>query len=316
MSTRALSDRAVRIEARAKLNLGLAVGPRRPDGFHELITVFQSISLADTLLIRPRARGFSLEIRHQDVSVGHAGRRASRPRIPAGADNLVLRAARALAERRSDVRGAHITLIKRIPVQAGLGGGSADAAATLIGLARLYRQRLTLAERMDLAAALGSDVPFAMVGGTALGRGRGERLTALTLTAPFRVLIAQPAWGVSTALAFRRIDLAKYGLTGWGAKLRFAQRLASERLSPREALALGNTFEQVLGDRTAAFVALRARLRACGVDGSRMTGSGSAVFGILPVGRSLPRAIERFEGHERLFAARSVGSAWRAATVG
>ena len=208
----------ITIEARAKLNLMLAVGPLRDDRFHELVTVFQSISLADTLIVEPRPRGFSLVVRHEDASLcggtpgrrrraGASGaRRGDRTGVPRGADNLVLRAARAVAEALRLGGGARFTLVKRIPAGAGLGGGSADAAAVLRALPQLYGMRLAPACRVQIAAALGSDVPFAVSGGTALGRGRGERLTPIALRAPFRALLAVPAWRISTPLAYARIN--------------------------------------------------------------------------------------------------------------
>jgi 4-diphosphocytidyl-2-C-methyl-D-erythritol kinase len=297
--------RGVRVEARAKLNLGLAVGPRRADGFHELATVFQSIDLSDTLVVRPRRRGFALRITHEDVSLPHPGRRrVPAERVPAR-NNLVLRAARLIVTRYALPGGAGFRLLKRIPMAAGLGGGSADAAATLVGLARLHGLRLGRSEWNALAAELGSDVPFAITGGTAVGFGRGERLHALRLAGGFRMLVAKPRWGVSTAQAYARIDMHKYGLTGWRANLRFAQMLAREGLKPPAPLRMGNTFEQVLGDRTREFVSLCGRLRACGLEGPRMTGSGSAVFAYAPSGLSLAHAAARFEGPERLFAART-----------
>jgi len=128
------------VEARAKLNLGLAVGPRRADGYHDLATVFQSVSLADHLIARPAARGFTLRVRHERAAA-RGGRGRSGP-VPAGRDNLVLRAARLLARRVGLEGGARFELVKRIPAGAGLGGGSADAAAALAALAALHRVRL------------------------------------------------------------------------------------------------------------------------------------------------------------------------------
>src|SRR5437867_4078156 len=121
--------RAVEIEARAKLNLGLAVGPERADGYHEIATIYQSITLADTLVATRIRRGFRLRVRHEDASVrGQAGR-ALRAPVPAGESNLVVRAARKMAERAGSEGGASFRLIERTPARAGLGGGSADAAA-------------------------------------------------------------------------------------------------------------------------------------------------------------------------------------------
>ena len=130
---------------------------------------------------------------------------------------------------------------------------------------------------MALAAELGSDVPFATIGGTALGTGRGERLRPLRLAREFRALIAMPTWEMSTARAFRAIDRGKYGLTAWNAKLRFGQSLGRERLTAERALRLGNTFESALGYRRSGFQSLCERLRDAGVE-THLTASGSAVF--------------------------------------
>ena len=299
--------RRVRVEARAKLNLGLAVGPRRPDGFHELATIFQSVTLADTLVAGRRARGFSLEVRHEEVAARGALSARTRGAVPAGPGNLALRAAR-LAVRYAGIKGGvHLRLTKRIPAQAGLGGGSADAAAALVAVFALYGVRVPLADRIALGAELGSDVPFALLGGTALGAGRGERLTRLRPGRPFRVIIAVPRWRVPTAEAFRQIDRLRNGLTRWNGKLRFAKVVGGMGLWPHRALRLGNSFEEVLGARMPDFVDLCARLREAGVREPHLTGSGSAVFGLLG-----PRAFERcffdrFTGSEALYAVRFAG---------
>jgi 4-diphosphocytidyl-2-C-methyl-D-erythritol kinase len=294
------------VEARAKVNLGLAVGPRRPDGFHELATIFQSVSLADTLTIRPRRRGFSLTVRFESVAQRGGPARTRRAAVPAGSGNLVLRAARLLARRRGLESGARFDLLKRIPARAGLGGGSADAAAALLGLAALHRLRLTPGERQSLAADLGSDVPFAVLGGTALGLGRGERLTSLKLATPFRALIAVPSWRIRTADAFREIDGRRNHLTEWGANLRFAQVLGRERLRAVRAMRLGNTFESVLGERLEQFKSLEQRLKDVGATCVRLTGSGSAVVGLLQSGRAGAEAVRRFQGMEALYLVRSM----------
>jgi 4-diphosphocytidyl-2-C-methyl-D-erythritol kinase len=301
----------VRVEARAKLNLGLAVGPARPDGFHELATVFQSISLADTLILEPRPRGFSLAVRFEDASArggARSARRAAVAAVPRGPANLVLRAARLLSARHGLPGGVRFTLIKRIPAGAGLGGASADAAAALVGLARLHRLRLDPAARQASGAELGSDVPFALLGGTALGLGRGERLRRLHLSRPFRAVLAVPSWRVSTARAFRRLDLRKYDLTRWTANLRFAQALGREAIRVQRAVRLGNSFEEVLGERRSEFLSLCARLRRAGVMEPHLTGSGSAVFGIVPVGIPGRRVVERFTGNEAIYLVRSRGT--------
>ena len=299
--------RRVRVEARAKLNLGLVVGPRRPDGFHELATIFQSVSLADTLVAERRPRGFSLEVHHESAAVRGTLPARTRAAVPAGPGNLALRAAR-LAVRRAGINGGvHLHLTKRIPARAGLGGGSADAAAALSAVFALYGVPVRLADRMALGAELGSDVPFALLGGTALGLGRGERLTRLVRRPGFRAIIAMPPWRVGTSAAFRELDRTRYGLTRWKAKLRLAKVAGGVGLWPHRALRLGNSFEAVLGKRMPSFVCLRARLCAAGIRDPRMTGSGSAVFGVLEPRTSLRQVLDRFAGDETLYVVRSAG---------
>lgn len=308
---------SVRLDARAKLNLGLAVGPRRPDAFHDLVTVFQSISLRDTLIAR-RARGLSLTVAYEDVGVaGPKARRgpsAAVARVPSGSDNLVLRAARLARERWGIRGGAHFRLIKRIPAGAGLGGGSADAAAALAAMCRLYGLRPSPAERIAAAAELGSDVPFAWRGGTAIGRGRGERLKQLRLARAFRAVVAVPSWRVSTAEAYRQIDKNKYGLTGWAAHLRSAQHLERKAVTAEMAMRLGNVFEAALGGRRRDFLDLRRRLEGAGTAVPRLTGSGSAVFGLLPPGATWSSVVGRFSGSETLFLVRSARAGVRRST--
>jgi 4-diphosphocytidyl-2-C-methyl-D-erythritol kinase len=313
MAPRGTAVRRVRVTAPAKLNLALAIGPRRADGFHELATLFQTISLADTLEVERRARGFTLSIRFEDAALvrrggRHERRRASAARrrdVPATSRNLVLRAARTLAHAAGIAGGAAFRLVKRIPTRAGMGGGSADAAAALVGLARLYELRIAPADLRALGLSLGADVPFALFGGTALGRGVGEKLTRVHLRRPERVLIALPTWRVSTAAAFRAIDRRKYGLTLWRSNLRCLQILGRERVTALQAVRLGNTFEDALEKRRRDFLDLCARMRGAGVEEPRLTGSGSAVFGLLP--RAIParQIVERFAGSEELFLVRT-----------
>jgi 4-diphosphocytidyl-2-C-methyl-D-erythritol kinase len=310
--------RRIAIDAHAKLNLTLAVGPARADGFHDLVTVFQSVSLADTLIVEPRTRGFTLVVRHEDASllgggpeVAIHGTAGDRSIVPAGADNLVLRAAHRVARELDLGAGARFTLVKRIPAGAGLGGGSADAAAVIAALPVLYGLRLPRARALAIALELGSDVPFAFVGGTALGVGRGENLTRVAIDGPFEALVAVPAWRISTGSAFARIDRIKYGLTLRGVKLRSAQILGRERLSAASLVRLGNTFEKVLGNRRSDFLSLGMRLRHAGAVAVRMSGSGSSVFGVLGPGSSIHEVAARFTGSETLYAVRSARTGLR-----
>lgn len=299
--------RRVEVTAHAKLNLGLRVGPPRPDGYHDLFTVFQSVSLADTLAAERTRRGFSLRVVHEEAAFRGGQGRAARATVPAGAANLVLRAARLASERLGLAGGARFTLVKRIPARAGMGGGSADAAAALAAMLAMHGRRLPRARGLALAAELGSDVPFAFTGGTALGLGRGERLTPLRLAQPLRAIVAVPHWRVSTADAFRRLDRVKYGLTAWRRLLRLAPSLGRKRVTPFQMMRLGNAFEAALGQRRQDFDSLRVRMRRAGVLGPHLTGSGSGVFGVVPAGAPVREIAGRFPGREPIYLVRSVG---------
>ena len=183
------------VRAHAKINVSLHVGAVQPDGFHPVRTVFQSLALHDTLEVMVRRGPFTLT--------------SSDPAVPADGRNLVARAAEALwalLGRAGRPSGVAIHLAKQIPVQAGLGGGSSDAAAALVALARAWRARLTLNDLMQPAARLGADVPYFLVGGTALGLGHGDELYPLEDLAPQHVVLALPGFGVSTADAYRWFD--------------------------------------------------------------------------------------------------------------
>ncbi len=181
----------------AKVNLQLSVGPPRADGYHDLVTVFHAVSLYDEVTVRPADRTKVL-VTGDDV----AG-------VPAGRANLAVRAARALATvglRRRGRPAVQIEIRKRIPVAAGLAGGSADAAATLVACNELWRAGLTPAELREVAAKVGSDVPFALLGGTAIGQGRGEQLTAALAAGTYHWVLAFASGGLSTPEVYAACD--------------------------------------------------------------------------------------------------------------
>lgn len=245
----------------AKVNLGLAVTARRGDGFHELDTIFARLTLADELHAEA-AEDFTLSLQ---VDPGLPGART----LPAG-DNLVLQAAREFSAA-TGAAGAHFRLTKRIPVAAGLGGGSADAAAALRLLARLYPREAEAADLPALARYLGSDVPFMLLDtAAARGRGRGERLDPLEL--PQRhIVLANPLVPVSAADAYAWLQ-------------NFSRRQPVERIvdalrdfeEPRwqNALQAGVTRE------VPAMREVLAELRSEGLQGVLMSGSGSTGFGL------------------------------------
>lgn len=179
----------------AKVNLHLGVGALRPDGFHELQNVFHAVDLYDEVTVRPAAE-WSLQVRGEGAD-----------QLPTDAGNLAWPAATRLADRLGTADRAAIEIDKAIPVAGGMAGGSADAAATLLACARLWGlDGPDAPDLMALAAELGSDVPFALLGGTALGTGRGEQLTALPASAPLHWVFVLASFGISAGDAYRELD--------------------------------------------------------------------------------------------------------------
>lgn len=187
---------SVTVRVPAKLNLQLAVGPPRADGYHDLVTVFHAVSLFDEITARPAER--------DGVAVSGEGA----DRVPGDGDNLALRAVAALrAATAADAGGVHIVIAKRIPVAAGLAGGSADAAAALVACNELWGTGLGQLQLLEIAAQVGSDVAFAVLGGTAVGRGRGERLTpALAPATSYHWVLAFADGQLSTPAVYAALD--------------------------------------------------------------------------------------------------------------
>ncbi len=260
--------RRARVRALAKLNLGLKVLNKRPDGFHELRTIFQTISLADRIDIE-----FTPGVR-SEVDV------ISEPEIE---DNLVARAARLVMDTLR-IRGrARFELTKRIPMGGGLGGGSSDAAAVLLSLPVLAGRRLDLETLVDLAARLGSDVPFFVFGGTAVALGRGTELYPLADLPPRPGVVVTPAVHVSTAEAYRALGRELTPASG-SRNINSFQAMVWRRSCgvPEEAWeeSLENDFEAVVFDQYPQLKSIKQKLRRLGAHPAMMTGSGAAVFGL------------------------------------
>ncbi len=255
----------LRYRAHAKINLGLEVLGPRPDGYHEIRTVYQSIGLCDTLEFHPAAGGMALT--------------CSDPTLSTGVDNLVLRAARALQEATGCGKGARIHLAKRIPMQAGLGGGSSDAAATLLGLCRLWRLAPAPELLRDLARALGSDVPFFLVGGTALGAGRGEEVYALPDAPPMHLLVLPGTAGTPTGEAYRLLDERLTGARTPHRIEALVQGIVEGTLSERQFF---NRFEEVFKQQGDEGSSGRQAAPPHGAGRMLLAGSGSSWIGIFP----------------------------------
>ena len=251
----------LRVRSFAKINLALAVLGKRPDGFHEIRTVFQSIDLHDELEFHESA-GLQLECE-------------SLPDLPAE-QNLAWKAAEALSRHAGSSRGVRILLKKNIPPGAGLGGGSSNAAAALLGLCRLWNLEVPRLELTSLAAGLGSDVPFFLEGGTALGIGRGEEIYPLPPTASAPLIVVYPGVHVSTAEAYRSLNLR---LTSREATHKI-QSLCGRLSDGLDFLAgIFNDFETSILPAYPAILEAKNFLIHRGAAAAMLSGSGSSVFG-------------------------------------
>lgn len=279
--------------APAKINLALKILNRRPDGFHELRTVLQTISLADRLKVtyRPQVR--------------NAVRLAcNRPEL-AGDDNLAAVAARRLLEAGSRRGAVEIELSKRIPVGAGLGGGSSDAAAVLLALARMLRPAPPPELLHTIAAGLGSDVPFFLVGGRCVGLGRGEEVYPLPDIARQWLLLLAPDQPISTVQAYRDLDRARRARLTAAASRNIISGFCSGIGAPQETGVRSTTeappnqfvndFDAVIFQRFPELGGWKDRLVRAGASGAMLSGSGSALFGLFPIRASAVAAVRAFD---------------------
>jgi 4-diphosphocytidyl-2-C-methyl-D-erythritol kinase len=253
------------LKAYAKINLTLEVLAKRLDGYHEVASVLQTVSLADTLTFEPSA---TLDFRC-DV-----------PNLQSP-DNLVLKAARLLQETTGSNKGAIINLTKRIPIAAGLGSGSTDAAATLVGLNQLWELNLSLERLVGLASKLGSDVAFFLYGGTALAKGRGEQITPLPLTPQLWLVLLQPAIEPvpnKTAQLYSQLNPSHF-TSG-----QFTEKLVAylNHGGKAEDSFLFNVFEQVVFDFFPKLSGYRSSLLKAGARSVHLAGSGPALFTLVP----------------------------------
>jgi 4-diphosphocytidyl-2-C-methyl-D-erythritol kinase len=248
----------MRLRSLAKINLDLRVLHKRPDGFHELRTIFQTISLADTIEVEYQRGRTRLELK-------------SNLSIP---DNLILRAADAVMKAARATGFLRFSLTKRIPLGGGLGGGSSNAAAVLLALPALLKKRVPLEKLMELAGQLGSDVSFFLIGGTAVGLGRGTELYPLADVKPSPGLLITPGIHSSTAAAYSALErkvlpevstgmINKFQSVAWGSSQDWT-----------------NDFETVVFSQHPQLKSIKGKLLKLGAWRAMMTGSGSALFGL------------------------------------
>jgi 4-diphosphocytidyl-2-C-methyl-D-erythritol kinase len=261
--------REVRLPAFAKINLRLDILGKRPDGFHELRTIFQTISLHDELRLRRSSRpGISLTIRGNATLSQEPVRK-----------NLVYRAIETLQHELKVRSGVEIELRKKIPAGGGLGGGSSDAAAALLGYLRLHKKALRPARLLEIAATLGADVPFFLFGGRALGVNRGDEIYPLTGIPKRPIVVVVPdGIRVPTADAFRWVHAPSLTKSAATPKLWEFCALCSSA----QGAGLSNDFERPVFQRHPRLAAIKRALLRVGAAEASLAGSGSAVFGVFP----------------------------------
>ena len=252
-------------KAFAKLNISLDVTGRRPDGYHDMRMVMQTVTLCDDVSVSLR----------EDGAV-HA--RTNLRYLPCDERNIAVKAARAFfAKAEMKNAGADIGIRKRIPVCAGMGGGSSDGAAVLRALNRLCGKPFSLPELEALGASLGSDIPFCVAGGTALAEGRGEVLSPLPDLPACRFVIVKPRFSVSTPELFSKLDRSPVKRHPDTDGIVSAIRAGD---LPGVCRRMYNVFEDVLPPKPDDVAVIKSRLLDCGARGAMMTGTGSAVFGV------------------------------------
>ncbi|BAK99960.1 4-diphosphocytidyl-2-C-methyl-D-erythritol kinase [Oscillibacter valericigenes Sjm18-20] len=281
----------LKLAAPAKLNLTLDILHRREDGYHDLKMVMTSVDLCDYLTVRLRDDG-KIHVRTPGTD------------LPVGEDNLAGRAARTFFKEIRQAPGVEITIEKHIPSQAGMAGGSSDAAAVLRALRELLRPDLTGRDLEAMGERVGSDVPYCVRGGTALAEGRGERLTDWPGVPPCRIVVCKPEFGLSTPELFGRVQTEKLRFRPDHAAM-YAALLRGELSGV--AAQLVNVFEEVLTPREAKTIRdIKMRLCRCGAENALMTGSGPTVFGLFQTPEDARRAFEELCPLYRTFLTRPI----------
>jgi 4-diphosphocytidyl-2-C-methyl-D-erythritol kinase len=293
-STQKVSATTISFPAYAKINWSLRVLGKRADGYHELDTVLQTISLHDTLTFHSTDDS-RIALWCDDRS------------IPSDERNLAWRAAAALQARCREKRGVRIRLDKRIPAQAGLGGGSTDAAVTLVALASLWQMEVNSSELSEMAEDIGADVPFFLFGGTARATGIGQTVSPLTDASEEYLLVLKPAASIATSDAYAALNSP--ALTTSDSKIILSSSRAggfSGKLNPKH---LHNDFETAAFQLEPEIGRAKAALMKSGAQAALLAGSGSAVFGVFENKDAQERAIQaiELEAGWRVFPCKTVG---------
>lgn len=277
----------IKLKARAKINAALDVLGRREDGYHELRMIMQTVNLCDNIFIQAEDE--------DKIALS-----ANVPWLPVDERNLMYRAAALIKERCNISRGVSMDLTKRIPVAAGLAGGSADCAAVIVGLNRLFSLNLPLEEQLAIGKELGADVPYCIMRGTVLAEGIGDRLTRLPPFPDCYVLLCKPNINVSTASVYKSIDSC-----GIEAHPDIDAMLENIKAGDLRAVSDGmrNVLENVTIANYPVIADIKAKMLEHGAVGSMMSGSGPTVFGFF---ESYDPALEALKELRRIFRTREV----------
>ncbi len=293
--------------AYGKINLALDVLQKRPDGYHELRTVMQTVGIYDELTFVKRAdREIHITLAKNGAADTNdaektdcaaagssAAAQAAGQELPCDERNLIYRAAKAVMAHDGRCGGIDVLLIKRIPLAAGMAGGSADAAAAVLALNELYGLGMDRETMNGIAAGIGADVPYCLTGGTVLCEGIGEVLTPLTPASGSRLILVKPDIGVATAEVYAKLDQAE--------RLRHPDvdgmvRAIARRDARAVAQRLGNVLEAVTVPEHPVIGRIKQILAECGAEGVLMTGSGPTVFAMFESEESRQRAYGRLRG--------------------
>lgn len=262
--------KTVTVEAPAKINLGLDIIGRRDDGYHLLRMIMQTVSLYDEITVWKVDSGVSMEIEYDSNDTNHAN-------LPVDDNNLCIKAAKLMIDKYGLNYGFKIRLLKRIPSEAGLAGGSSDAAAVMIGIRNLMSLDVTDRDLAEIGLSIGADVPYCVLKGTMLAEGIGENLTRLDDMPVTDVLLVKPNVAVSTAEAYHRIDAS-----GDLKHPEIDEIISELNLQDLSDLGnkMGNVFEDMVIDTYPVIRELKQELREQGAFGALMSGSGSCCYGL------------------------------------
>lgn len=271
------------IKAYAKINLGLDVVKRLPNGYHQVKMIMQNVDIWDELTLEAADSGIQVTTDSGE--------------LPVDENNLVYKAARLMLEKCAIHSGVHVHLQKNIPIAAGMAGGSADAAATMKGINHLYKRNLSLSQLMEYGVCIGADVPYCLMGGTALAEGIGEKLTKLPPMPDCPILVAKPDINVSTKFVYEHLDAAGIlkhpDIDGMREAVNAGElRGIWERME--------NVLESVTIPAYPIIDTIKKRMRELGAANSLMSGSGPAVFGIFQDMAQARQALQELEKEGQL----------------